>query len=172
VKLGQEMVEKDYIQIKSGSSRILIVLLIILSGCAGNHGRLSRNSEANKIFNSYQILPDHRYYYSGPDGRPDAIMGIQGDYTLETSMWTEFDPFDDTLKKGVNWINFHHHSRARRYPYGFDIVGPDGKRIGIWYSIWEWTTVLVEADKRVKIFPPAMEESIGPGDEPDRMDMD
>ncbi len=172
MKLRQERVEKDYIQIKPGSSRILIVLLIILIGCAGNYGRLSRDYEANKIFNSYQILPDHRYYYSGPDGRPDAIMGIQRDYTLETSMWTEFDLSDDTLKKGVNSINFHHHTSVRRYPYGFDIIGPDGKRIGIWYSIWEWTTVLVEVDKRVKIFPPAKEESSGLGDDPKQMHLD
>ena len=166
------MVEKDYVKIKPESSRMLIVLLIIFIGCAGNSGRLSRDDEANKLFNSYQILPDHRYYYSGPDGRPDSIMGIQRDYTLETSMWTEFDLSDGTLKKGINWINFHHQTNARRYPYGFDIIGPDGKRIGIWYSIWDWTTVLVEADKRVKIFPPAMEEAFSLGDEPQQMHMD
>lgn len=150
--------------------RVLIpAALAAISGCAGNYGRLVLNQEINAVFNTYRVFADHRYYFSGPEGRPDAIMGIDRDYTLETSMWTPFDPCDGTLKKGVDSINFHHSTRSRRYPYGFDILGPDGKRIGIWYSIWDWTTVLVEADKRVMIFPPAKKEPYGNGDEPQRM---
>jgi hypothetical protein len=91
-------------------------------------------------------------------------MGLQRDYTLESPLWTEFNPSDGTLKKWVDSINFHHHKRVRRYPSGFDIFGPDGQPIGIWYSIWDWTAVLVEADGRVKIYPPTVEEPYGNGD--------
>jgi len=58
---------------------------------------LVRDHEANDIFKSYQILPDHRYYYSGAEGRPDAIMGIHPDYTLETTQWTEIDLTERSL---------------------------------------------------------------------------
>ena len=151
---------------------LVVVVLLAIVGCAGNYGKLMRNQETNAVFKSYRILPDHRYYFSGPEGRPDAIMGIQRAYTLETAVWTEFDPCDGTLKKWIDSINFYHHTRVQFYPYGFDILGPDGERIGIWYSIWDWTTVLVEADKRVKIYPPSTQAPFGNGDRSKRMKLE
>jgi hypothetical protein len=171
MQLGQVMAEKNCVPIRFGSTSILIVLLII-SSCSGNYGRLLRNQQINEIFKTYRVLPDHRYYFSGPEGRPDAIMGIQRDYTLETTQWTEIDLTEKQLKKLIDWINFHHHSRTRYYPYGYAILDHNGNQVGIWYSIWDWTTVRVEADKRVKIFPPAIKDRFGNGDEPRRMIMD
>ena len=169
VKIGQAMVEKRDLQTKPGSLHLLIILWIILIGCSGNYGRLVRDYEANKIFKSYQILPGNRYYYIGPEGRPDAIMGIHPDYTLETTQWTEINLTEGKLKKLIDWINFHHRNNTRYYPDGFLILDHSGRQVGIWYSIWDWTAVLVEADKRVKIFPPAMEEPFGNGDRGKRM---
>ena len=169
MKIGQEMVERDGLQVKPGSAPILIVLLIIVIGCAENYGRLVRDAEANKIFKSYQILPGHRYYYSGPEGRPDAIMGIHPDYTLETTQWTEMALTEEKLKKLIDWINFHHRSNTRHYPDGFLILDHDGRQVGIWYSIWDWTAVMMEADNRVKIFPPTIEDSFGNGGDRKRM---
>ena len=68
---------------------IFFANLIVLAGCAEYYGRLQRSEEVDKIFITYRVLPDHNYYYIGPDGRPDAIMGIQSDYTLETTQWTQ-----------------------------------------------------------------------------------
>ena len=163
MKIGQEMAEKDGLQVKPGTAPILSVLLIIVIGCAENYGRLVRDGEANKIFNSYQILQGHRYYFSGPEGRPDAIMGIHPDYTLETTQWTEMDLTEEKLKKLIDWINFHHRNNTRHYPDGFRILGHDGRPVGIWYSIWDWTAVLVKADRRVLIFPPTVEAPFGNG---------
>jgi hypothetical protein len=157
------MAQKDCAKIKHGSPHILIVLVLILIGCAEDYGRLVRDHEVNEIFKSYQILRDHRYYFSGPEGRPDAIMGIHPDYTLETTQWTEIDLTEGKLKKLIDWINFHHRNNSRNYPDGFLILDHNGRQVGIWYSIWDWTAVLVEADKRVWIFPPAMEEPFGDG---------
>ena len=86
-----------------------------------------RDHEANEIFKSYQILRDHRYYFSGPEGRPDAIMGIYPDYTLETTQWTEIDLTEDKLKKLIDWINLHHRNNTRYYPDGFLILDHDGR---------------------------------------------
>lgn len=36
------------------------------------------------MFVSRQVPPDNRYYYSGPDDFPNAIIGIQNDYSLES----------------------------------------------------------------------------------------
>lgn len=95
---------------------LFITAMMIIGGCAENHGRLQRSQEVDKLFKSYQVLPDHNYYYVGPEGRPDTIMGIESVYTLETTQWTQFDPSDKTLKKGVDSINFYHSISVRYYP--------------------------------------------------------
>jgi hypothetical protein len=125
-----------------------------------------------KIFKSYRVLPDHNYFYVGPECRPDAIMELENVYTLETTQWTLFDPSDKTLKTGVDSINFHHSTSVRYYPYGFLILNPEGKKIAIWYSIWDWTTVIMEENHHIKVFPPAVEEPFGNGDGREKMKFD
>jgi hypothetical protein len=148
---------------------LFIAITIASGGCAQNYGRLQRSAEVDKIFITYEVLPDHTYYYVGPDGRPDAIMGIESVYTLETTRWTQFDPSDDTLKKGVDWMNFHHSTSVRYYPYGFFILDPEGKKLGIWYSIWDWTTVIMKEENRIEVYPPIMPDPLNElGDEFER----
>jgi len=170
----------DYIVISSGEKcglkiavlTILIAGLFVLAGCAENYGYLKRSEEVNKVFITYRVLPNHRYYYTGPTGRPDAIIGIHSDYTLETTQWTQFDPSDSTLKTGVDSINFHNSNRVRNYPYGFLILDSEGKQVGFWFSIWDWTAVIREDDNRIKVFPPAIEEPFGNGEQQEKMKFD
>lgn len=152
----------------NAASILSITALVSIAGCVANYGRLVRNQEINEVFNSYRFFPDYRYYFAGPEGRPDAIMGIHQDYTLETTQWTEIELTGTRLKKLVEWINFHHRSRTRNYPDGFLILDPKGKKIGIWYSIWDWTTVIVNEDKRVVIYTPLKDNRFGNGDERER----
>lgn len=151
---------------------LLVIGLIAGTGCSQNYGQLLRSEKVDKIFKVYQILPDHNYHYAGPGGRPDAILGIHKDYTLETTQWTTLDPSADALKKAVDSINFHNNTRVRNYPYGFIVSDPEGRQIGIWYSIWGWTTVIMEPENRVKVFPPAVEDPFGNGELPEKMEID
>ena len=104
--------------------------------------------------------------------KANTIMGIESVYTLETTQWTQFDPLDKTLITGVDSINFYHSTSVRNYPYGFIILDSEGKQVGIWYSIWDWTTVIMEEDNRLKVFPPARQEQFGYGDERERRKID
>lgn len=165
---GQELAEKNCAQVKYGAIPLVMALLITL-GCAGNYGRLMRDQEINEIFNTYRILPNYRYYFTGPEGRPDVVMGIHRDYTLESTQWIEVDLTDEQLKKLIDWINFHHRSRTRNYPDGFLILDHASNQFGIWYSIWDWTTVIVKDDKRVEIYAPLKDDRFGDGDQRDRM---
>lgn len=146
-----------------------LLIFLVTAGCSGNYGRLQRDRDADQIFKTYQVLPEHRYYYTGPEGRPDAIMGIQNKYTLESTQWTQFKASAEILKKWVDTINFNHSTSVRYYPYGFFILDPMGTRLGIWYSIWDWTTIIVEEDNRIKVFPPAKKNFFENGDEQRKM---
>jgi hypothetical protein len=60
----------------------LSVAVIFMAGCAGtaNYGQLVYNDNVKEAFETYQIPPNHTYYYSGPESLPNAVIGI-----LETS---------------------------------------------------------------------------------------
>ena len=146
-----------------------LLMFCAVAGCSGSYGRLQRDRDADQIFKTYRVLPNHRYFYTGPEGRPDAIMGIQTDYTLETTQWTQFEVSAATLKKWVDAINFYHGTGVRHYPYGSFILDPMGTRLGIWYSIWDWTTIIVKEDNRIQVFPPAKKNPFENGDEQRRM---
>ena len=171
------MIQKIEITIFFYTRTIYFGVLCLISasalfGCAENYGKLQRSPQVDQIFKTYRVLPDHQYYYTGPEGRPDAIIGIQNEYTLETTQWTQFNASDDTLRKWVDTINFHHNTGVRYYPYGFFIVDPAGSRLGIWYSIWDWTTVIRKDDKHIQVFPPAKNDFFEDGNELDKMDND
>lgn len=142
---------------------LIILSLATLSGCAGIYGSLKKNGEVNLIFKSYQVLTDYTYYYSGPKGRPDAIMGIHRNYTLQTTQWTQIDLTTDQLKKWVQYFDSYYGTNTSYYPFGYQILDHEGNVVGIWYSIWNHTTVEVKADNQIVVFPPA-KKSIHPFD--------
>ena len=137
-------------------------VLITLAGCAGGYGNLSPSREVTAQFHAYEVLPDHRYYYSGPDAYPFGIIGINSDYTLESAFWK---PVDLTPSQLRAWINF---SRQRvgydLNVYGAAIKGPAGEEIGVWYAVRDWRargTVRVADGHRVHITTPDLQRNGG-----------
>ena len=43
---------------------------------------------------------------------------------------------------------------THHFPYGYTILAPDGRKVGVWYSIWDWTTIEMRSDRKVMIYPP------------------
>ena len=129
----------------------LLIGFILISGCASNYGRLQANSEVTSLFETYQILDDYRYYYSGPDAEPFAVIGIHRSYSLGSKLWKAVDLTETQLK---SWIQSGMHRRFFRTPYGYYILGPAGERIGIWYSMWPTATIKLGDDPQVFVFTP------------------
>jgi hypothetical protein len=148
---------------KTRMTTIVSVLLLVvvpgfLSGCAAtakNPG-VTTSREATAIWNSYEILPSHNYYYSGPDAQPFWLIGIDDRYHLKSELWKPVDLKPEILK---SWINY----KTPRVgydprPYGAYITGPNGERIGLWYSVRDWdrlgTASLGENDQVTVTSPP------------------
>jgi hypothetical protein len=140
--------------------------LLWLSGCAaGPYGRIVRDAGVSALFENQQLPKNYRYYFSGPEGRPSAIMGLASGYELAGTQWTAFDASGPKLKKWVDWFDQAYGMRTQYYPSGFRIEDPSGKQIGIWYSIWDWTVVSILSGNRVMVFPPNEKElNSDPGD--------
>jgi hypothetical protein len=135
-----------------------IGLLITLSSCAtSNYGQLQASPEITKMFDDNRILSDHFYYYSGLQGVPDAIIGIHSSYSLKSKIWQQVDLSSQMLKKWVYRMTYVHIVTPR----GAWILGPEGNRIGVWYSARHQATVRVEQGNRVVIAPPLPPELRG-----------
>jgi len=150
---------------KAGNAAIVSVLLLVvvqstLIGCASVPDRASgirSSQEATDIWHSYQILPNYKYYYAGPDSQPNYIIGIDDRYQLTSKLWK---PIDLTPEKLKNWINYIR-PRVGYSPalYGADITDTNGQRVGLWYSVRDWRllgTASVNEKNQVSVTRPAV----------------
>ena len=132
-----------------------ILMISLLAGCAANKvarensGSLKLSSEVSQIFQTYQVLPQYRYYITGSVTRPHAIMGIDRNYTFDSSLWqAAADLTPAQLKKWVDqMLGFKPATRT----LGAYILDPGGERVGIWYSPYPDVPVQVYPDKRIVI---------------------
>ena len=142
---------------------ILIMAVLFLSGCAvsGNQGTLLRNRELDKMFLSYQVIPDHRYYTSGGYDRPNAILGLHMDYQLDNDLWQSIPNVDSAqIEKWIRTIDPADREIGHNY-FAYYILDPDGKRVGFWYSIQNFTVIKFFEEKRIQVYTPDL---IQPGD--------
>ena len=109
------------------------------------------------MFEKAQILPDHVYYYSGLQGVPDAIVGIHPNYTLRAKIWQQIDFSHTTLKKWIYRMNYV----QLVTPQGARILGPEGDRLGVWFSAQRQTAVRLDKENRLVIAPPLPPELRG-----------
>ncbi|MEJ2641371.1 MAG: hypothetical protein P8010_17530 [Desulfosarcinaceae bacterium] len=132
------------------------LLILSLEGCAaGRYGKFVYDEAVDKVFEDLTVLPDHRYYITGPDSRPDAIIAIDQRYTLKSKLWK---PVEMTPQKLKHWVaNPARRAQYYPYPYGRYIVSDDGQRIGLWYSLRDWrafATVKMLDDTTVQVSTP------------------
>jgi hypothetical protein len=136
-----------------------LLLILFLAGCTGRYGGFVYDEAVDQVFEELTVLPDHRYYYTGPESRPDAIIAIDQRYTLKSEIWK---PVEMTSEKLKRWVD-NPARRARFYPYTYGryIVSDDGQRVGLWYSLKDWrafATVKMLDDTTVQVSTPIDEE--------------
>jgi hypothetical protein len=139
---------------------LIMSISIILASCAQNYGSLQKSPDIARAFQTYQLLEDYRYYYSGRENKPSAIIGVHRSYSFNSKYWTEIESTPSAFKKTVRRLYpMHDHP-----PYGAYIIDPNGKRAGIWFSSVNFATIKLEGDNRLVIYSP---EPLDEGDGPD-----
>ena len=133
---------------------LFLLLMYTITGCSFNQAYFQRNFDVTKAFEAFQILPDHTYYYSGPDMKPNAIIGINKDYSLIPGNWKAMVLTNNKMKKFIDTMKFQDGSEYSLDPNGAAIISPDGKQIGVWYSVWRYSTVKIVKDNQISIFVP------------------
>jgi hypothetical protein len=114
------------------------------------YGKLKRDRDVNRIFKNNEVLPDHKYYTSGRANIPYAIIGIQNNYELRPGLWQEIKLTTPLLRSWITQMdNIYGYP-----PYGSIILDNTDKRIGIWYSSKQWTTVIIEENNEIAVLAP------------------
>ena len=149
---------------KAGKSVIMLALLGmavqgVLTGCATTGTKTTgiiTSREATDIWHSYTVYPNYNYYYVGSDSQPRFIIGIDNKYRLTSKNWKPVDLTPEMLEK---WINYYRPRVGYDLKvYGSFILDPDGKRVGLWYSMRTWRvtgTVTFGENNQISVTRPA-----------------
>ncbi len=137
------------------------MILTALSGCAmSNYGKLKSSPEIKQSFETYQILPNHKYYYRGVKSRPTVIVGINESYELNLKMWVQIDPKSEDFRTIIDRVSLQGMGRAVE-PWGFRILDPAGNDVGVWYSALSNAAVQINENRQITNLQPSRTVAIG-----------
>jgi hypothetical protein len=134
------------------------VLALALVGCAGRYGSIRWDNSVERVFSAAQVLPGHRYYTTGSDTAPDAILALHNDRPLRSDLWREVPMTAEKLARLVDRM------RGTRddSPYGSVVLDETGTRIGVWCSYQRPLPVKLLDDGGVIVAPPLGETGEAP----------
>ena len=126
-----------------------IFVLALIAGCAGTYGSLKRDAGVQQAFESNQVTKGYKYYYYGFDTRPYVIFGIEPKYEMNSNLWREATPDTEDFKEMIRWIweDYGYHK------FGADILDPQGKKMGIFYSSIRETSFKFSDGKQIMVMP-------------------
>lgn len=146
-----------------GSTSIKITAFLAFTLCLAatplgaflsSYGNLSPNREVTKMFEAFKVLDGYRYYISGPEEMPRGIIGVKKGYAVQSDLWREVNLAGEGLERYVRGVRSNV-TEMSNFPYGMEIIGPDGALIGYWYSDVGSTVVKMRGDHEVEIYPPS-----------------
>ncbi len=141
---------------------LLLALCLSAAACTGhllkNYGRIDPSTETTRAFESHQVNPEYRYYISGSEFTPNALMGMSRMHRLDPrTLWKEVSMTPEKMKEIVEQMKAKA-SEYHLYQYGFEMSDDAGRPIGAWYSILTARTFLaVEENGTVRIDTPALD---------------
>ena len=148
--------------------KVLVLSVLLLLGlnviaCSGslfrNYGRILPSEEADRDMEGGVFHPEIRYYISGSDLYPNALMGLHRDYLLDPStLWREVPGMTTAMMKEIVDNMKVKATQYRQYQYGFEMSDNQGRPVGVWYSIMTARTFLrTNEDGTLRIDTPVLD---------------
>jgi hypothetical protein len=136
---------------------VLALILAVWRFSGGRYGKRRPSAEAAAAYESFQVDPGRAYYISGSDAWPNAIMGIDHAWALESDLWKKRELTPEAMKALVQGMQAK--ALERMTPlHGFDILDEKGARIGDWFSVMGLTiTIRVIGERKVEITTPSVD---------------
>jgi len=148
--------------IRKVSLCLLLAVCLSTTGCGGqlfrDFGRINLDHGTTRAFENYSVNEELRYFISGSDTYPNAIIGLHRDYRIDPkSLWKPVEMSQLAMKEIVTNMRtkaFEH----LPFLYGFELLDPQGRPIGVWYSIQTARTCLqIKKDGSVRIDTPDLD---------------
>ena len=137
------------------------MILTALSGCTmSNYGKLKSTLEVKQSFETYQILPNHKYYYRGVKNRPTVIVGINENYELNSKLWVQIDPESEDFRRLIDIVSLQGGGTTTQ-PWGFRILDNAGNDVGVWYSAIRAAAVEINENGQIVNLSPLRTVAIG-----------
>ena len=147
-----------YIKLVTTVTVVVFLLLSNISAFADTqNGKLQRSRDLANLIESYQVIPDHKYYTCGSYDKPNAILGVHKDYQLVSDIWQCIPNVDSTqMEKWIRTISPEDY-RAGGYSAAY-ILDPSGKKAGFWYSIQDSTLIKFHGEKSIEVYTPDLNQ--------------
>ncbi|HOG17420.1 MAG: hypothetical protein A4E73_03290 [Syntrophaceae bacterium PtaU1.Bin231] len=132
-----------------------LLTVLALAGCADfrMRGSFQADREISRSFERFEFRPELNYYSSGSDAHPNAMLGLNKEYTLESDLWKQIEKAE-ALKEMVRGMQ-KKAAELHLTLHGFRVLDNEGRAIGIWYAIPEARAALVmKGEKRVLVYTP------------------
>lgn len=132
----------------------LLTIVLVLAGCAMGRPHFKRSVDVSKMFESFTLQADSRYYYNGHFESPNAVVAMEKGYTLKSEHWHAANPSSKDLRR---WVEKMRNTAGAEYnldPNGAYILNDQGDRIGVWYSVWVLPKLTFISDKVYSISNP------------------
>ena len=137
------------------------MILIPLGGCSlSNYGKLTSTPEVKQSFETYQALPNHKYYFRGVKSRPTVIVGINENYELNLKMWVQINPESEDFRIIIDRVSLQGMGRTYE-PWGFRILDAAGNDVGVWYSAISTAAVQINENRQITNLQPSRTVAIG-----------
>jgi hypothetical protein len=134
---------------------VVVLLIVIPRFSGGRYGSLRPSLETTNRYISFRVNPEMNYYLSGSSVYPNAIIGIDKTWILESDLWKPLDLDPKTLKELIFNIKSQGLGEGEMF-YGFEIVDHRGGRIGDWFSLpGQNITVWIKGENRFTLSTPA-----------------
>ena len=122
---------------------------LLFIACSGNYGKLRHSKEVGQAFRNYEMQDNYKYYFSGREARPSAVVGIDPDFELNSPFWTAIAP--DNFQRMVGILSVDDFGLLS----GAYLMAPDGRIAGVWYSRTSLAAIKFEGNQvTIKITDP------------------
>ncbi|WP_020587465.1 hypothetical protein [Desulfobacter curvatus] len=137
---------------------LVFVFFFIPAGCGFDKAGHMRHSPDLMEQYREKTLPEQlSYFYCGRKNLPYAVVGIDPAYSFETKFWFPIE-FGPDLYRKIDHLSHLEPNQNRMYARS--ILGPAGNTIGVWFSFYHSTGVIVDdANHKIKVFNPYKPES-------------
>ena len=159
--------DKEMVIPISGKRKLFAVIILsyialtVFGGCTmSNYGKLKSTPEVKQSFETYQVLPNHKYYFRGVKSKPSVIVGINENYELNLKLWVPVDPNSEDFRIIIDRVSLQGMGRAYE-PWGFRILDPDGNDVGVWYSAISNAAVQINENRQITNLQPSRTIAVG-----------